>query len=50
MLSFSLQPYTHFSLLMHLDKRLAAVIGLGMDGAKLMVLDGQGSTGGWTQG
>jgi endonuclease G len=34
-----LLPYTHFSVLMRLDKRLAAVTGLGMDGEKLMDLD-----------
>ena len=27
-----LLPYTHFSVLMRLDKRLAAVTGLGIDG------------------
>jgi endonuclease G len=34
--------YTHFSVLMRLDKRLAAVTGLGMDGSKLMDLDRAG--------
>ena len=33
-----LLPYTHFSVLMRPDKRLAAVTGLGMDGSKLMDL------------
>lgn len=37
-----LLPYTHFSVLMRLDKRLAAVTGLGIDGAKLMDLDRDG--------
>ena len=37
-----LLPYTHFSVLMRLDKRLAAVTGLGIDGAKLMDLDRSG--------
>lgn len=31
-----LLPYTHFSGLMRLDKRLAAVTGMGIDGSKLM--------------
>ncbi|MFC8523419.1 DNA/RNA non-specific endonuclease [Pseudarthrobacter sp. NPDC057230] len=35
--------YTHFSVLMRLDKRLAAVTALGMDGKKLMDLDRAGS-------
>src|SRR5918994_890219 len=35
-------PYTHFSVLMRLDKRLAAVTGLGIDGSKLMDLDRSG--------
>ena len=30
-----LLPYTHFSVLMRLDKRLAAVTALGIDGEKL---------------
>jgi endonuclease G len=34
--------YTHFSVLMRLDKRLAAVTGLGIDGRKLMDLDRSG--------
>jgi DNA/RNA endonuclease G (NUC1) len=33
-----LLPYTHFSVLMRPDKRLAAVTALGMDGTKLMDL------------
>jgi DNA/RNA endonuclease G (NUC1) len=37
-----LLPYTHFSVLMRLDKRLAAVTGLGIDGDKLMDLDRSG--------
>jgi DNA/RNA endonuclease G (NUC1) len=37
-----LLPYTHFSVLMRLDKRLAAVTGLGIDGTKLMDLDRAG--------
>jgi DNA/RNA endonuclease G (NUC1) len=37
-----LLPYTHFSVLMRLDKRLAAVTGLGIDGAKLMDPDKSG--------
>lgn len=37
-----LLPYTHFSVLMRGDKRLAAVTGLGIDGAKLMELDRSG--------
>ncbi|UEL29228.1 DNA/RNA non-specific endonuclease [Pseudarthrobacter sp. L1SW] len=37
-----LLPYTHFSVLMRLDKRLAAVTGLGIDGGKLMDLDRDG--------
>ena len=37
-----LLPYTHFSVPMRLDKRLAAVTGLGIDGAKLMDLDRSG--------
>ncbi|MEV7647829.1 DNA/RNA non-specific endonuclease [Arthrobacter sp. NPDC089319] len=35
-------PYTHFSVLMRPDKRLAAVTALGMDGSKLMDLDRAG--------
>lgn len=35
-------PYTHFSVRMRLDKRLAAVTGLGIDGRKLMDLDRHG--------
>jgi endonuclease G len=35
----ALLPYTHFSVLMRLDKRLAAVTGLEIDGAKMMDLD-----------
>jgi DNA/RNA endonuclease G (NUC1) len=34
-----LLPYTHFSVLMRPDKRLAAITALGIDGAKLMDLD-----------
>ncbi|MFB0840441.1 DNA/RNA non-specific endonuclease [Arthrobacter sp. E44] len=37
-----LLPYTHFSVLMRPDKRLAAVTALGIDGAKLMDLDRSG--------
>jgi len=37
-----LLPYTHFSVLMRPDKRLAAVTALGMDGQKLMDLDRSG--------
>jgi DNA/RNA endonuclease G (NUC1) len=37
-----LLPYTHFSVLMRTDKRLAAVTGLGMDGEKLLDLDRAG--------
>ncbi|RJT77957.1 DNA/RNA non-specific endonuclease [Arthrobacter cheniae] len=37
-----LLPYTHFSVLMRPDKRLAAVTALGIDGAKLMGLDRDG--------
>jgi endonuclease G len=37
-----LLPYTHFSVLMRLDKRLAAVTGLGIDGDRLMDLDRSG--------
>jgi DNA/RNA endonuclease G (NUC1) len=37
-----LLPYTHFSVLMRLDKRLAAVAGLGIEGTKLMDLDRAG--------
>src|SRR5689334_1095507 len=37
-----LLPYTHFSVLMRPDKRLAAVTALGMDGEKLMDLDRAG--------
>lgn len=35
-------PYTHFSVLMRPDKRLAAVTALAMDGQKLMDLDRSG--------
>jgi endonuclease G len=35
-------PYTHFSVLMRSDKRLAAVTGVGIDGEKLMDLDRAG--------
>ena len=35
-------PYTHFSVLMRLDKRLAAVTALGIDGEKLVDLDRSG--------
>ena len=38
----ALLPYTHFSILMRLDKRLAAVTALGIDGGKLMDLDRSG--------
>lgn len=38
----ALLPYTHFSVLMRLDKRLAAVTALGMDGTKLIDLDRSG--------
>ncbi|RAX16765.1 DNA/RNA non-specific endonuclease [Pseudarthrobacter sp. AG30] len=34
-----LLPYTHFSVLLRPDKRLAAVTALGLDGTKLMDLD-----------
>ncbi|MHA7241546.1 DNA/RNA non-specific endonuclease [Arthrobacter sp. TMS1-12-1] len=37
-----LLPYTHFSVLMRPDKRLAAITALGVDGAKLMDLDRSG--------
>lgn len=37
-----LLPYTHFSILMRPDKRLAAVTALGIDGEKLMDLDRSG--------
>ncbi|WP_251040150.1 DNA/RNA non-specific endonuclease [Arthrobacter sp. ISL-72] len=37
-----LLPYTHFSVLMRTDKRLAAITGLGIDGGKLMDLDRSG--------
>jgi DNA/RNA endonuclease G (NUC1) len=37
-----LLPYTHFSVLMRLDKRLAAVTGVGIDGSRLMDLDRAG--------
>ncbi|WP_422390159.1 DNA/RNA non-specific endonuclease [Arthrobacter sp. N1] len=37
-----LLPYTHFSVLMRPDKRLAAITALGIDGAKLMDLDRSG--------
>jgi DNA/RNA endonuclease G (NUC1) len=35
-------PYTHFTVLMRLDKRLAAVTAVGIDGEKLMDLDRSG--------
>lgn len=38
----ALLPYTHFSVLMRLDKRLAGVTALGIDGEKLMDLDRSG--------
>ncbi|WP_028280031.1 DNA/RNA non-specific endonuclease [Arthrobacter sp. H5] len=38
----ALLPYTHFSVLMRLDKRLAAITGLGIDGGRLMNLDRSG--------
>ena len=37
-----LLPYTHFSVLMRTDKRLAAITGLGIDGGKLMDLSRSG--------
>ncbi|WP_258229216.1 DNA/RNA non-specific endonuclease [Arthrobacter sp. HMWF013] len=37
-----LLPYTHFSVLMRLDKRLAAVTALGIDGEKLMDVERSG--------
>ncbi|MCQ6272906.1 DNA/RNA non-specific endonuclease [Pseudarthrobacter sp. R1] len=37
-----LLPYTHFSVMMRPDKRLAAVTALAMDGKKLMDLDRSG--------
>lgn len=37
-----LLPYTHFSVLMRPDKRLAAITALGIEGAKLMDLDRSG--------
>lgn len=37
-----LLPYTHFSVLLRLDKRLAAVTGVGIDEEKLMDLDRAG--------
>ncbi|TSE15992.1 DNA/RNA non-specific endonuclease [Arthrobacter sp. KBS0703] len=37
-----LLPYTHFSVLMRRDKRLAAVTGVGIDGSTLMDLDRAG--------
>lgn len=37
-----LLPYTHFSVLMRADKRLAAVAALGIDGATLVDLDRSG--------
>jgi DNA/RNA endonuclease G (NUC1) len=37
-----LLPYTHFSILMRGDKRLAAVTALGIDGEKLVDLDRSG--------
>src|SRR5688572_25892396 len=39
-----LLPYTHFSVLMRTDKRLAAITGLGIDGEKLMDLSRSGIT------
>ncbi|RDV12933.1 DNA/RNA non-specific endonuclease [Arthrobacter sp. RT-1] len=39
-----LLPYTHFSVLMRPDKRLAAVTGLGIDGSKLRDLGRSGIT------
>ena len=45
-----LLPYTHFSVLMRLDKRLAAVTALGIDGTKLVDLDRSGSIGDWIRG
>lgn len=38
----ALLPYTHFSVLMRLDKRLAGVTALGIDGEKLMDPDRSG--------
>ena len=38
-----LLPYTHFSVLRRLDKRLAAVTALGMDGTKLIDLARSGT-------
>jgi endonuclease G len=38
-----LLPYTHFSVLMRLDKRLAAITALGMDRTKLTDLDRSGT-------
>lgn len=38
----TLLPYTHFSVLMRADKRLAAVAALGIDGATLTDLDRSG--------
>ena len=37
-----LLPYTHFSVLLRTDKRLAAVTGVGIDGGTLMDLDRAG--------
>jgi len=37
-----LLPFTHFSVLLRLDKRLAAVTGVGIDGSKLLDLDRAG--------
>ncbi len=37
-----LLPYTHFSVVMHPEKRLAAITALGIDGGKLMDLDRSG--------
>ncbi|MET3934387.1 hypothetical protein [Arthrobacter sp. OAP107] len=37
-----LLPYTHFSVLMRSDKRLAAVTGVGIDGETLTDLDRAG--------
>lgn len=37
-----LLPYTHFSVLMRPDKRLAAITALGIDGSKVMDLDRSG--------
>lgn len=42
MLETTLLPYTHFSILMRSDKRLAAVTALGIDGSHLMDMDRSG--------